>query len=91
MVAQELVNSLQVFEVTTGAMAQELKSLVGEYTLYTCEPQTQIIFYSYLELNRFNVLLFFLAVGAAPSAVRVSTAPVHGSASHGSSLCWRVQ
>lgn len=33
MVAQELVNSLQVLEVTTGAMAQELVSLVCEYAL----------------------------------------------------------
>lgn len=33
LVAQELVNSLQVLEVTTGAMAQELISLVGKYAL----------------------------------------------------------
>lgn len=33
LVAQELVNSLQVLEVSTGAMAQELISLVCEYEL----------------------------------------------------------
>lgn len=38
LVAQELVNSLQVLEVTTGAMAQELVSLVCEYALLY--PQT---------------------------------------------------
>lgn len=33
LVAQELVNSLQVLEVTTGAMAQELISLVSQYAI----------------------------------------------------------
>lgn len=38
LVAQELVNSLQVLEVTTGAMAQELISLVGEYAPLHLQP-----------------------------------------------------
>lgn len=79
--AQELVNSLQVLEVMAGAMAAELRPLVGLRCVQVVGAQDIPKMFNY------NCVLFLSpAAGAPPPSVHLSAAPVHRGASHGSAL-----
>lgn len=93
--AQELVNSLQVLEVMTGAMSAELKPLVKLQRFHLLVKATSwslmtgCVFENISDVN--DPPPFCVAAGASAASVHLPAASIHGRAPHGCPLRWGVQ
>lgn len=89
-IAQDLVNSLQVLEVTAGAMSQELIPVVCTHT-YNFQERLASKYMKNINYSQSPVVSISAVDGAAASPVHLSAASIHSRTSHDRSLCGHAQ